>query len=1104
MRLCLLLGLMFTVVVTEPVTTLLKDSFFDGNYTVAEGSSGMTWTVLSGGATVSGGQLAINRPGFIVCDQRISTNEFTIQFDTTITWSEPGRFIFLYKDSSNYYWMGLGNVPGVFRVMGGIEEQLYADSGSKLRLPHAGPATNTCKIYVHNTGTAVDLKFDRGGDGLDYDVELTDTNNAAAALFQNTGVGAYDSTTNTGSSFKLDNILIRSYLVSDPRQGAVYYVDTVTGDDTRAVTQATNPATPWKTIQKGVDAAMSTDTVLVMPGIYRETVTPLRNGKPSAPITIKAFNPANKPVLDGSEIVNSGDWQPTTVTNLNGVTHAAYKTPIAWNPGACYQDGVKMFASQEPSQSDPDDPYNLSEFRPVPPGFNDGTSLTTLKDPSFFTQADSNYWVGASLLLYDGAGNYIVERKIIQYIPAENTVIVQPFANYIGPNSGGADKYAIRYHPGCLDQPGEFYVDTSQTPSMLYVMPYEGRPLSLISAGSKSCALILNSYRSGIVMDGFDIRFYTGSSVSIQGGCEDVIVRNCDIHQNMAGGVDVRSCNRIAVESSRIYANYDNAVSFGPGSNYLVDGCEITANGNNGVWAGSGSSVSYFVTDGMTVRNCYIHHQGGRRSHADNYQMQQVRNVLLENNVFIQSGEQNMWCQYSDEFILRNNIFMGGPLGLGAVMHNYLYNNVFYNSTLRYDSHLTDSPFGDHYLQQQVEIKNNSIIESSISWPPMSLVDRYAVFTVDHNYYNIENSYTRSIWDFSGYRLGVNQGGSLIVASPQIAATNVTVVEFDASITWSAWGRFVCMYKDPDNYYSFGLGADAGIFRKLNGVETKVYTDTGSLIRSPHSSGAWNHYKVQIQNTGAAIGIKIARDQTNDTWDAQYSDTNAAAATVFNAFQMGIMTSDTNYDVPKTFIDSVVLTSAGETRMESFEDGDYTAADGTNGMVWTVVSGSGSISSVGGVGVGYGTGSIVHTNRALLSQIFVQPPDALYTNYNFHLTANSPLRDAGVDVGIATDKDGRNRIIGSAPDIGPYEYDLSLATSSDQLPTTVAANPDSGLFTLRGVQSETVSIATVSGEPVGIVPVLDGTAQVDVQALSMKTGLYQMAAGGRIWRVVLL
>lgn len=1106
MRLCLLLGVLFSMGANEPVTVLLQDDFSDGNYTVASGTSGMTWTVLSGSASVSGGQLAVNRADtFIVCDQRISANEFTVQFDAWITWSAPGRFVFLYKDSSNYYWMGLGNTAGVYRVMGGVEEQLYADSGSKLRLPHASPSANSFKIYVHNTGSAIHLKFDRGGDGVDYDVELTDTNSAAAALFTNTCIGASDRTVSSGSYFKLDNILIRNYQVVDSRPGTFYYVDAATGDDTRTAEQATSPAAPWKTLQRAVNSAYSKDTVLVMPGVYREAVTMPRSAKASAPITVRAFDPLNKPVLDGSELVNTGAWESVEITDFKGTVRTVYRTPIAWNPSACYQNTVQMFASQEPNQSFPEDPYNLDEFRPVPPEFNDGTSRTVLKDPSFFTQADPAYWVGASLLLYDGASNFIGEKKIAQYIPGENTVVVETLDSYIGPNSGKADKYAIRYHPGCLDQPGEFYVDTSRSPFMLYVLPYGDASPSQISAGRYNYAFNVSSYKSGILLDGFEMRFYLNGGVTVQTRCEDVTVANCDIHHNMGHGVSARFGDRIMVRSSRLHVNRDNGVSFSDGTHYSVEDCEITANGDNGIWAGGGSSSSYFITDGVTVRGNYVHRQGARRRHPDNYQMQQCRNVLLENNVFIQEGHQNMWCQYTDNFRLVNNIFMGGPLGINSSMHTELYHNLFYQSSLRYDSRLTDSPFGTYYLPQQAVIRNNSFIESGISWPSQSLLDRYSVFTVDHNYYNIESSYTRSAWDFSGYRLGVNQGGSMLIASPQVAATNETVIEFEASVTWSAWGRFVCLYKDPDNYYSFGLGADAGIFRKLNGVETRVYTDTNSLIRIPHSSGRWDHYKVQIQNTGSAVEIKIAHDQTDDSWDVQYSDTHAAAVAAFDFFRIGAMTSDTTTNTAsKTFMDSVMLTSGGETFMDGFEDGNYTAAGGSSGMVWTVVTGGGEVSFTGGFGVGYGAGSIVHTNSAMLSQVFVTPPDSLYQTYDCHLTDASPLRDAGIDVGVASDKDGRNRIIGSAPDIGPYEYDLSVAASGGQRPVLIAADPGSGVFTLCGVESGTVSITDVSGIPIGTVQVSDGLVQVDARALSMKSGLYRLAAGDRTLKIILL
>lgn len=51
----------------------------------------------------------------------------------------------------------------------------------------------------------------------------------------------------------------------------VYYVDTVTGDDSRTTSQAENPATPWKTMIKAETAASTGNTVHVQTGIYVES-----------------------------------------------------------------------------------------------------------------------------------------------------------------------------------------------------------------------------------------------------------------------------------------------------------------------------------------------------------------------------------------------------------------------------------------------------------------------------------------------------------------------------------------------------------------------------------------------------------------------------------------------------------------------------------------------------------------------------------------------------------------------------------------------------------------------------------------------------------------
>jgi hypothetical protein len=83
-------------------------------------------------------------------------------------------------------------------------------------------------------------------------------------------------------------------------------------------------------------------------------------------------------------------------------------------------------------------------------------------------------------------------------------------------------------------------------------------------------------------------------------------------------------------------------------------------------------------------------------------------------------------------------------------------------------------------------------------------------------------------------------------------------------------------------------------------------------------------------------------------------------------------------------------------------------------------------------GLGYGTGSIAHEDHDSLAVVINQAPDSLAKTYDFSLPETSPLRDAGIDVGVATDRDGNARPYGSAPDIGPYEW--TLIGINDQLP----------------------------------------------------------------------
>jgi parallel beta-helix repeat protein len=78
-----------------------------------------------------------------------------------------------------------------------------------------------------------------------------------------------------------------------PPGGRTFYVGIANGDDTRTEVQAQNPATPWKTIRRGLQAANAGDIVAILPGLYSVTVESIRDGAAGAPITIKAVTPGD-------------------------------------------------------------------------------------------------------------------------------------------------------------------------------------------------------------------------------------------------------------------------------------------------------------------------------------------------------------------------------------------------------------------------------------------------------------------------------------------------------------------------------------------------------------------------------------------------------------------------------------------------------------------------------------------------------------------------------------------------------------------------------------------------------------------------------------------
>lgn len=90
--------------------------------------------------------------------------------------------------------------------------------------------------------------------------------------------------------------------------GQIFYVSGTTGNDSRTATQAQNPATPWKTIQKGVNSLPGGATLVIAGGVYTEKVVvpASANGTASAPTVIRSKQ-GETATLDGQNTGNQ--WE---------------------------------------------------------------------------------------------------------------------------------------------------------------------------------------------------------------------------------------------------------------------------------------------------------------------------------------------------------------------------------------------------------------------------------------------------------------------------------------------------------------------------------------------------------------------------------------------------------------------------------------------------------------------------------------------------------------------------------------------------------------------------------------------------------------------------
>lgn len=334
--------------------------------------------------------------------------------------------------------------------------------------------------------------------------------------------------------------------------GNTYYFSTLDGDDSRTSTEAQNPASPWKTINKlnsFFASLLPGDQVLFKRGDVFYTNTGITCGKSGAlrnMITFGAYGTGAKPIITGLQDVtgwtNTGRnlWESNIITDGQAsamiVTIGGVNYPMGRYPNADDARGNGGYLTYE-SHS----------------GINSITDNQLPATPN---------WTGAWVVVRKDT--WVIDRGYVN-LHSGNTIIFTPVAGNNNKGVSGAG-YFIENDVKTLDEQGEWYYDPSAKKLTVYWR--ETPPVTQISTSKQ---LVTGNGRSFLT---FDNLVFRGS-----------IARMIDINNNHWSFTndDLINAGEDGIWCSDI-ANLD------------VENCTFTNINNNGM---TGSNVA-----GVTVKHC--------------------------------------------------------------------------------------------------------------------------------------------------------------------------------------------------------------------------------------------------------------------------------------------------------------------------------------------------------------------------------------------------------------------------------------------------------------------------------------------------------------------
>ena len=270
---------------------------------------------------------------------------------------------------------------------------------------------------------------------------------------------------------------------------STYYVSTSGAD--------ANPGTfaaPFRTIQRGANAAAAGDVVMVRGGVYRETVRVPRSGSAAAPISFQAY-PGEQVTVSGADVI--GNWSQ----HRNSIYKARQGWDLGFGLNQIFLDGRMMIEARWPNTT-------LDVSRPVKASIDSATAVTdaaTLVSTANMTDAAMTHpagaWNGATIHFVPGQGWASQTGTVTASSPGRLTFTYTQ-RDLQAPTRGNA--YYLTGKFTALDAPGEWFRDPADGQLYLWGPNSDNPTLHVVEAKRRAYAFDLRD-RDYVNITGFHI-----------------------------------------------------------------------------------------------------------------------------------------------------------------------------------------------------------------------------------------------------------------------------------------------------------------------------------------------------------------------------------------------------------------------------------------------------------------------------------------------------------------------------------------------------------------------------------------------------------------------